>query len=190
MATQRANAPKEKAKFILLAILAFLFLIIGFFNIKNRLRAPFLLKKENQAIASEDQTSRELLKTKDTDKDGLSDYDEQFLYNTSAYIEDSDSDGLKDYDEVKNGSDPNCPRGRACREEVNNQATSTVSAEPGFGSINFGQALTGLGENSNVTAMSLRVALKEAGVDEKLLNSFSDEALLLLYRESIAENKP
>ncbi len=45
-------------------------------------------------------------KEKDTDRDGLSDYDERYIYGTSPYDQDSDNDGYSDYDEVKAGTDP------------------------------------------------------------------------------------
>lgn len=54
------------------------------------------------------------LRTKDTDKDGLNDYDELNVHGTSPYIEDSDSDGYSDSQELKSGNDPNCPVGQTC----------------------------------------------------------------------------
>ena len=43
---------------------------------------------------------------KDTDGDGLSDYEEKYLYGTDPKNPDTDRDGLKDGDEVKRGRNP------------------------------------------------------------------------------------
>src|SRR3989344_2262751 len=46
------------------------------------------------------------LSKKDSDQDGLSDYDELYLYGTSPYLPDSDSDGVSDKREIATGADP------------------------------------------------------------------------------------
>ncbi len=51
--------------------------------------------------------SDDQLKTMDSDRDGLSDYDEIYIYHTDPYNPDTDGDGYTDGDEVKNGFDPN-----------------------------------------------------------------------------------
>jgi hypothetical protein len=43
---------------------------------------------------------------KDTDGDGLSDYEEKYLYGTDPKNPDTDGDGMKDGDEVKRGRNP------------------------------------------------------------------------------------
>ncbi len=43
----------------------------------------------------------------DTDMDGLSDYDEIFIYNTDPLVADSDEDGVDDGSEIKLGFNPN-----------------------------------------------------------------------------------
>src|SRR3989344_3458461 len=48
------------------------------------------------------------LSVKDTDGDGLNDYDELYIYKTSPYLEDSDSDGVSDSAEIQKGTNPNC----------------------------------------------------------------------------------
>src|SRR3989338_6195270 len=118
-----ANASKEKVEFILLGILALVFLILGFRSVKSRLKAPFSLNQKN--IIQNADLSLEALKTKDTDHDSLSDYDEQFLYNTSPYIADTDSDGSSDALEVASGADPNCPKNMLCRTEEFQTSSST-----------------------------------------------------------------
>jgi len=46
------------------------------------------------------------LKTVDSDHDGLSDYDEIFIFPTDPHNPDTDGDGYSDGDEVKHGYDP------------------------------------------------------------------------------------
>lgn len=54
--------------------------------------------------------SAEQLKARDSDGDGLSDYDEMFVHNTNPLSADTDGDGLNDYDEIfKYETDPNNP---------------------------------------------------------------------------------
>lgn len=44
--------------------------------------------------------------TDDSDGDGLSDYDEVFVYDTDPWLEDSDGDGLSDGEETHDGTNP------------------------------------------------------------------------------------
>lgn len=61
-----------------------------------------------------DQKKLEEMKTKDTDRDGLNDYVEQYTYGTSPYLADSDSDGIGDSVEIASGSNPNCAKNQNC----------------------------------------------------------------------------
>lgn len=99
-----------------LAVFAVLIVVLWSVQLKNNIYGP--LNGAADSAGSElanNQTANDLaLKNKDTDADGLNDYDELNLYKTSPYLADSDSDGDKDGDEVKKGADPNCPQGRTC----------------------------------------------------------------------------
>lgn len=56
---------------------------------------------------SEEDSANEVLKNLDSDGDGLSDYDEIYIYHTDPYNHDSDNDNLSDYDEIMIfGTDP------------------------------------------------------------------------------------
>ena len=61
-----------------------------------------------------DFSDQEALKGKDSDFDGLSDFEEIYIYRTSAYLEDSDGDQLTDKNEINNGTDPLCALGDNC----------------------------------------------------------------------------
>lgn len=90
-------------------------------HLRDQIRSPFLaprsLLQQSDAILAKqisDDQAMEALKKKDTDHDGLSDYAELNIYHTSPYLADSDSDGIPDAVEIAQGTDPNCPEGKAC----------------------------------------------------------------------------
>lgn len=93
-------------------------IVLGFFRLNKAIILPF---KRNTAFTfkTSDQLEKERtqkLRTQDTDGDGLTDYDELYVFRTSPFLEDSDSDGVNDGAEVAAESDPNCPAGKTCRQ--------------------------------------------------------------------------
>jgi len=103
------------------------------------------------------------LKSKDTDADTISDYDELYSSRTSPYLKDSDGDGVADATEIQQGGDPNCPKGKTCE---------------GF------RLLTSItDQNGNLTPEFLRRALASAGVPQTTLDATNDASLLSIYRE-------
>ena len=97
-----------------LAVFAVLIIVMWFAQLRSNIYGPFNSPAGQNQIAADTQNSDEALKAKDTDGDGLSDYDELNIYNTSPYLEDTDADGFKDAEEVNGGTDPNCPKGKTC----------------------------------------------------------------------------
>jgi len=45
--------------------------------------------------------------TRDSDADGLNDFEEEYIFSTSPFNSDSDGDGVSDFIEIASGSDPN-----------------------------------------------------------------------------------
>ncbi|MBI2984251.1 MAG: hypothetical protein HYY50_01355 [Candidatus Kerfeldbacteria bacterium] len=105
------------------------------------------------------------LKTKDTDEDGLSDFDELYGSKTSPYLRDSDSDGVADGDELRQGTDPNCPSGKACAGIVGGGPTTDSGGQ--------------------LTPEFLRQALRDSGVAQNTLEGLSDDQLLGLYQQVV-----
>lgn len=124
------------------------------------------------------------MKTKDTDADGLNDYEESYVYKTSPYLQDSDSDGGDDKTELASGEDPNCPKGKACAAlDVSGLASATGS--PGFAPP--GDEEAALQQFLNPTADEIRQILLKSGASAAELAEIDDATLLELYRESLAE---
>jgi hypothetical protein len=129
----------------------------------------------------------EALKTKDTDADGLSDFDETYVFKISPYLADSDSDGIADKTELEKGTNPNCPEGKDCGplggvERLAESATgpSEAAAAPGGEEAYLEQLF-------NPTPEQVRAFMREAGAKEEDLAGIDDETLLRMYREALQE---
>lgn len=171
--------------FLIVGILALFGLIGGYWSLKTSIEQPLAFTNENyvnraslnNAADEDDAATIALLQSKDTDKDGLSDYDELYDYGSSPYLADSDSDGVSDKDEVENGDDPNCPTGTTC--------SPIAVFTPSFTNSSTNSSTTG-----SVDAAELRATLKNAGAPQSELDALSDEELLALYADVLAEENP
>ncbi len=120
----------QRMSLISLSLVVVLAIGLSIKSFGARLRAPFHLLPQAETVDPATQEAEQLLRLKvtDTDKDGLSDYDEVYAYRTSPYIPDSDSDGYTDAEEVKTGNDPNCPKGSDCSTGIVGADLSTGAA--------------------------------------------------------------
>lgn len=116
----QAQPPLEKNQKIAIGILVvfgILVFVFWFAQFKKNISSPFYNNSGDESViasSTEEVLNNEELKSKDTDQDGISDYDELNIYKTSPYLADSDSDGIADSEEIKKGTDPNCPAGQNC----------------------------------------------------------------------------
>jgi hypothetical protein len=164
----------EKGRKIILASFLFLsfgVIVYGFTSLTHKMKEPFGEKTGWQEYSDQKQAQEiALLKMTDTDEDGLTDFDEKFIYMTSLYIKDSDSDGMGDAQEVQVGTDPWCPAGENCGYvDLSELNLSSESA------------------SQVLTPDEIRVALVGAGISEDLLLEVDDETLLQIYQETIDE---
>ncbi len=186
-----------------MAFFAVLVIILWSVQFKKSISQPFVYKGNKEADISQgssvsDLNSEELLKTKDTDSDGLFDWDELNLYRTSPYLEDSDSDGFSDKEEIDSGNDPNCPRGRDCYSSglVNGEKNTENESKDIENTIDNNLLLGDLLEQLNISqeqevnqsqvqelekifggqadAAALRQMLVESGMSEELLNQIKE----------------
>ena len=190
---------KERVAIIVVAIAGVLALGLGLWRMKYIIKTPFLLKPGSFKQATKNSTSIIDAQTKDTDKDGLTDFDELYIYKSSPYLKDSDSDGDDDYKEVKAKTDPNCPKGRACEEK------STTSNQPLIGSsipnsplqnspsslnLNTGAAGTQTIQSiSNLSIKDIKTLLKSAGMKDEQIRKFDDKTLMTIYKEALEKTQ-
>jgi hypothetical protein len=133
------------------------------------------------------------LQEKDTDGDTLSDFQEQYVLGTSAYLADSDSDGLTDAEEANSGTNPNCAEGTACGQ-VRTGGTGTVpSAAQAFADINPEAAAAAEDviprtADGSVDVEALRQMLLDNGVPQDVLDQASDEDLVQMAQEAALES--
>lgn len=187
---QRKIKRNEKIAFVSILILSIVFISLSFYQLGNALNVPYAKGPNNPVVAAdktEDSTAPEelsaeeksALRAKDSDEDTISDFDEIFVYKTSAYLTDSDSDGISDPDEIKAGEDPNCPKGQECFR---------IDAET-IDSINAATPATTSDTASDVDVAKLRQLLIQSGkYTKEQVDAVDDAALLKVYQETMKAN--
>lgn len=167
---------KERIFSIFLIFLCFGALFLSFLKIRGEIYKPFFQfspRKREKSSLEQIPT----LKNKDTDQDGLSDFEEVYIYKTSSYLEDTDGDGYSDKTEVENKTDPLCPEGQACQGRIESPETETSS--PGINNSEVPQ--------DEVSLEEIRQMLSKAGIDKETLEKIDDQTLKELYQETIKE---
>lgn len=182
----RAKPRVNRAAITLLVAGGLAVLVFSGWLLRERLVSPFRVTLTPAQLRllqpqTEDKKLAEL-KTKDTDGDGLIDYDEVYYYSTSPYLADSDSDGQDDKIEIDNGTDPNCLPGRDCgRIRLVTPDTKISDLFPEFSSSNISLR--------DKTLKDFRQILLDQGYEQAKLDQISDDALLVLLEETLKEQQ-
>ncbi|MDO8668720.1 MAG: hypothetical protein Q7K65_00310 [Candidatus Buchananbacteria bacterium] len=176
------RSAKEKAVVALVLVVSFFAVILGITQFSSSLRKPvtdLMLLAGQDTSSSSDALAILAQQQKDTDGDGLSDYDELSVYGTSPYLADSDSDGVSDKEEITAGHDPNCSTGDNCFR------TEAVYLNQ---NLNSGSGQTLLLSGSDPQA--LRALLLQNGFPQDQLDKITDDQLLTTYQQALAGQNP
>ena len=179
------NSPRQQKMAVgFLASGAILIIVLWVFQFSAQLNKPLSTDKKLSKTA----TSTDIdLTLRDSDGDGISDYEEINIYKTSPYLEDSDSDNINDKQEISEGTDPNCPKGKICNTVESSPApiaSSTIIQEEEFPVVS-GEAAIVPNIGSEVTPATLRQLLLQNGYDAATLDKISDEDIMKSYQEAI-----
>lgn len=164
-------------------VFGILTLFLGFTQIKNRIYKPFDYLYKNNAVKTlqtpQQNANLEELKNKDTDKDGISDYDELNVYFTSPYLKDSDSDGILDKAEIEAGTDPNCPPDKVCDKTGIPKTPGTEGeTEKSTGEKSFAPTTT-------LSIEEIKQILLKNGIPQEQLNQVDDATIRKVYEETV-----
>lgn len=198
---------EQKAAFVLLVFLGLGGLVLGFLSFGAMIRRPFEIQLAKSAqdepylsLTEREEAQKEAQKTRDTDSDGLTDYDELYVFRTSPYVADTDSDGFDDKTEVYSGNNPSCPEGKACAGASGDVAGASTAAGDLVGSLSdspFARDLTQYDFSSqedveafvkSITVDEVRKALAEAGVPQETLDQISDDQLQSMFGQTVSES--
>jgi hypothetical protein len=206
----QALTKEQKIGFFFLLGFGMIVILLGGLQLRNTIYNPYApddvdtTQDDLSALlpTSEEQEIQRLQQI-DTDRDGLSNYDELYFYETSQYLPDTDSDGLTDKQEIDAGTNPLCPEGQICTtaDEDGTAAADPDSIAPdlipdGGATEIVSPAINQGFENSGENPLGSVVQDPEAirtlllttgGLSEEQVAAFSDRDLLLIAQQILAE---
>lgn len=183
----------QKIAVLVLAVLAILIIVFWVWKMQAQINRPFADRTvDNTAFTATSTDINTVLKNRDTDGDGLSDYDEIYVYKTSPYLEDTDSDGISDKQEIEQGTNPNCPQGQNCNIETT-PATNKVTSTPASvlnpvstsNAANVDATALQNALNGQIDAATLRKLLVSGGASKEELDKISDADLMKSYQDTL-----
>jgi hypothetical protein len=184
---------ERKIGFVLLLVFAIIAVGLGMFQIRNTIYAPFALSNSIPSTLKEQLIDNNVAYQKqlDTDRDGLSNFDEVNVYGTSAYLYDTFGYGMSDLEVIKKGL-PLCPAaGKNCVGIVNpTDILQPTASSSGFVSTAEAEALKNPPPDLNAIlqdpAQIRRLLINSGQIGEDDLKKISDVDLLQVVREMIA----
>lgn len=180
---------EQRIGFVLLLIFGIISVLLGVLQIRNRLYKPFALNNSVPGIFREELTGVDALRFRDTDNDGLKDFDELYSFGTSPYLYDTFNYGFSDREVIAKGlplcpnGGKNCPEGMlaANADSLPRTSTSTsvgIEPPPSFDPNEF----AALFSNPN----ELRKVLLQTGVTAEALSQINDEQLLTMAAQVLS----
>ena len=179
---------ERKAGFVLLLIFGIMSVGLGFLQIRNSLYAPFALNNKVSVALKDEVNTIDALRLRDTDHDGLSDFDELYVYGTSPYLYDTFSYGISDKEVITRGL-PLCPKGQDCASPATTGETNVgggASGTPRYAPPDtLGPPPADL-LKTLTDPKQVRQMLAGSGTDPKILNKISDADLMVMVNQLLA----
>ncbi len=180
---------KRKTAWLFLLLGAGVIFLSGWYFKYQVLQAPLdneLPPEIAAQFANSGQSQEEIiadLKSKDTDQDGLNDYQEVYQFHTSMFLPDTDSDGFSDYQEANSGNDPLCPTGEDCN--ILRLITPNTKLAEVVEDVALDPNLT----LQQATLNQLRSFLVENGLPQAEIDALTDEELIIIVSAWAEENQ-
>lgn len=191
---------EQKIGFTLLLIFAIMSVSLGVLQIRNTLYAPFALGDSVPGDISSKIDPINALRYRDTDGDGLSDFDELYIYHTSPYLYDTYSLGMSDKQMIEKGINP-CPNGQDCSNPVisgigvpTSTQDDTVANAVANGLVSAGAENAALGaaptDLSKILSdpTQVRQLLIQDGVPSSTLAQISDSDLMAMVTQTLTSS--
>lgn len=191
--TQNRFSKEQKIGLILLSSFVVLAVTLGLIEMRNTLYSPFALNNSIPAMIGKNMDTPDALRYRDTDNDGLNDFDELYVYTTSPYLADSDSDGLTDKQELEGGKNPNCAEGKDCLISVAENSSATLMSTGTVDMSDTSQIFSDYDVTSTLEAMlvapdQMRTLLLDAGLAQSVIDQISDEDLTRMAIEIMSSS--
>ncbi|PIT88722.1 MAG: hypothetical protein COU29_00525 [Candidatus Magasanikbacteria bacterium CG10_big_fil_rev_8_21_14_0_10_36_32] len=183
--SQNQFSKEHKIGLVLLSLFAVLAVGLGILQIRNNAYRPFALNNSIPPFLNEEINTEEALRYRDTDLDGLNDFDELYIYSTSPYLEDTDSDGVKDKEEIDKGRNPLCYEGKNCGFNDMSINASSFPAKQDNVAL-YGEAAPQSMEEYLQNPDTIRELLLTSGLSQELVNKLTDDDLKTMAGEIFA----
>ncbi len=178
---------EHKIGLILLSLFAVLAVGLGILQIRNNAYRPFALNNSIPPFLNDEINSEEALRYRDTDLDGLNDFDELYVYTTSPYLADTDSDGIKDKEEIDQGRNPLCYEGKNCGVYDMSLNASSFPAKQDSAAL-YGQISPQSMEEYLQDPAVIRELLLTSGLKQELVDKLTDADLKAMAGEIFASS--
>lgn len=188
--TRPALSHEQKLVFGLVIAVGGLSLLLGSLYMLRHIASPFFIEYSGELYLSQEQQEAlvaQQQQEKDTDEDGLTDYDELYVHGSSPYLRDTDGDGYDDQTEVLAGTDVQCAAGKSCGQEdqlPDAQPFDDLTGDDSLSADDSVESLQGIQQAvGELTVEEIRELLITAGADAEMVNGVSDEDLQALFTE-------
>jgi len=160
-----------------LIILTLVFIFGSYAKFRIMIFGPFTKFKTSTQAMTDVQALLAQSQNQDTDQDGLTDFQEEYVYHTSAYLADTDSDGFADKQEIDAGSNPLDPNSTPL-----NKTKTEGNLQQTFDNLQQNQSTSGIVE---MTPAEIRDLLVDKGLFTRdAVDKIDDKMLLEVYNET------